>query len=176
VKKGDFGLCLLLALACALAGCGGGSEGTTADTGAGQGASAKTDASNEKPADRLPKVTVVFRAESENLGRVLYDEDSVTLYFFTKDKGPESTCYGACAKAWPPYLTRGRLKARAVIPKQLGTTKRKDDTLQVTYFGHPLYYYSGDKGGAEYNGQGARAFGGRWYTIHPNGQKAEGSG
>ena len=70
------------------------------------------------------------------------------LYLFDADKGKSSTCYGGCAKAWPPFLTKGKPSAGpGVNARLLGTTKRRDGSLQVTYAGHPLYYYEGDKVG-----------------------------
>src|SRR3954464_2112161 len=82
---------------------------------------------------------------TSHYGRILVDSRGRTLYLFEKDKGTASTCYGACAAAWPPLLTRGRPAAvRGAVAGRLGTTKRKDGTLQVTYKGHPLYLYVGD--------------------------------
>jgi len=174
VNKIAYVLCLLAVLALGV-GCGGSDSTGAGDGQTGSEEQSTASAAEEPPTEnKKPKVTVVFRAESENLGHILFDEEGVTLYRFTKDKGPKSTCYGACAKSWPPYLTEGKLKARAVIPSELGFTKRKDGNLQVTYFDHPLYYFSGDTGGAQYNGQGAKAFGGTWYAMHPDGEDAGG--
>ena len=38
----------------------------------------------------------------------------------------------------------------------------------MTYYGHPLYYYVGDKKSGETNGQGLNEFGARWYVLSAN--------
>lgn len=117
---------------------------------------------------------VIFGAKGLEVGRILYDISGHTLYTFAKDKGTTSTCYGACAKAWPPALTEGEPRAEGLaLPGKVGTTKRSDGAIQMTYAGHPLYTHVGDEqvevtGG----GRGVQAFGGKWYAIRPNGKKA----
>ena len=114
---------------------------------------------------------VVFGAEGEEFGIILYDLSGHTLYTFEKDKGGKSSCYGACAKTWPPALTEGKARAGGeAIPAKVGTTKRKDGTVQLTYAGHPLYTYSRDRS-TETTGNGVESFGGEWYAIRPNGEK-----
>lgn len=106
-----------------------------------------------------------------------------TLYMFTADKAGRSGCSGACAKAWPPLLTSGRpvaAKGSGVNGKLLGTIKRSSRVLQVTYNGHPLYLFSGDKKPGQISGEGAHQYGGRWYIVNPAGNpvkpKASGGG
>jgi hypothetical protein len=83
--------------------------------------------------------------------------------------GPTSTCYGECAAAWPPLLTKGAPSAAAGLDsKLLGTTTRNDGSLQVTYNAHPLYYYSGDKG-EEVMCQHVQLHGGFWYVVSASG-------
>jgi predicted lipoprotein with Yx(FWY)xxD motif len=92
------------------------------------------------------------------------------VYVFGADRGSTSRCYGVCATAWPPLLTTGApLAGPGVQAKLLGTTKRKNGTRQVTYNGHPLYYYSADKVG-KVMCQHANMHGGLWLVIKPNGQ------
>src|SRR3954463_10959055 len=86
-------------------------------------------------------------AKVGKLGRVLVNGKGVTVYLFEKDKGGKSACYGACAKVWAPVLTTGKPKATAGARSSLlGTTKRKDGKLQITYHKHPLYTYDDDHG------------------------------
>ena len=101
-------------------------------------------------------------------GTVLYDQHHLVLYVFSADHGSTSTCYGACAAAWPPMLTRGVPRAGALHAGLLGTTKRRDGALQVTYSGHPLYYWSGDKAGTIMC-QHVNLHGGVWYVVNANG-------
>lgn len=110
----------------------------------------------------------VMVGSSPHYGNVLYDTDHFVLYTFSADHGSTSTCYGACEKAWPPMLTKGAPHVAGLNARLLGTTKRRDGTLQVTYGGHPLYYWSGDKTGTIMC-QHVNLHGGFWYVVNPNG-------
>jgi predicted lipoprotein with Yx(FWY)xxD motif len=108
------------------------------------------------------------------LGTFLVGPSSRTLYLFEKDKTKKSTCSGDCAKAWPPLLTTGKPKASGSAKASLlGTTKRSDGTTQVTYKGHPLYYFIQDKKAGQTKGQGIDGFGAEWYVLSPSGKKIE---
>ncbi len=107
---------------------------------------------------------------STEYGKVLFGPSGKVLYAFGADKSSTSRCYGVCAAAWPPLLTKGApLAASGVESKLLGTTKRRNGTLQVTYKGHPLYYYSADKIG-KVMCQHANMHGGLWLIVKPDGQ------
>ena len=106
------------------------------------------------------------------VGRILVDSKGITLYDFVQDKGRTSTCYGACAALWPPLLTTGKPIAGAgVRASLLGTTKRKDGKLEVTYGGHPLYYFVTDRKPGQTTGQGVNQFGAPWWVISPAGKE-----
>jgi predicted lipoprotein with Yx(FWY)xxD motif len=108
---------------------------------------------------------------------VLVDSKGMTLYDFHKDQGTESSCYGECASAWPPLLTKGEPQpSNGADGSLLGTTERKDGTTQVTYDGHPLYGFVGDKAPGEANGNDVDAFGAEWYALQGNGEEPEDSG
>ena len=112
--------------------------------------------------------------KSSKLGRILVDANGRTLYLFEKDKGTISACYGPCASGWPPDLTTGVPQASSgATASLLGTTKRTDGTTQVTYKGHPLYYFVGDKQPGDANGEGINAFGAKWYVLAPSGNKID---
>jgi len=114
--------------------------------------------------------------KTPDLGTVIVDAEGMTLYDFHKDKGTMSACYGACAQAWPPLLTKGAPKATGGAESSLlGVTKRKDGTEQVTYNGHPLYGFVEDKKPGETNGNDVDAFGAQWYALEPNGEEPEDS-
>jgi predicted lipoprotein with Yx(FWY)xxD motif len=104
------------------------------------------------------------------LGPILVDNKGITLYDFRPDRGTTSVCYGACAALWPPLLTHGKPTAGpGVRASLLGTTKRKDGKLEVTYNGHPLYYWVGDHNPGQTTGQGLNQFGGPWWVLSPAG-------
>jgi predicted lipoprotein with Yx(FWY)xxD motif len=108
------------------------------------------------------------------LGTFLVGPNGRTLYLFEKDKTKKSTCSGACATAWPPLLTTGKPKAAGKAKKSLlGTTKRSDGKTQVTYKGHPLYYFVQDKKAGDTAGEGVDGFGAEWYVVGTNGKKIE---
>jgi len=102
-------------------------------------------------------------------GHVIFASNNRVLYMFGADHGATSTCYGVCASAWPPLLTSGTPTVGPGLTAQLlGTTRRKDGTMQVTYGGHPLYYYSGDAPG-KIMCQAANMHGGFWYVVNADG-------
>ena len=106
------------------------------------------------------------------LGRILVDSKGITLYDFPPDKGTTSVCYGACAALWPPLITKGKpLAGPGVRASLLGTTKRKDGKLEVTYNGHPLYYFVSDRKPGQTTGQGLIQFGGPWWVLSPAGKE-----
>ena len=112
------------------------------------------------------------KARKTSLGMILVDSKGHTLYLFQKDKSGKSSCYTKCAANWPPYLTTGKPTAATGIKKSmLGTTKRTDGKLQVTYNHHPLYRFKFDTKAGTTRGEGANAFGGHWYAVSPKGVK-----
>jgi predicted lipoprotein with Yx(FWY)xxD motif len=162
MKRSLFLLPVSIAAVVAVAGCGGGSSG--------QSAAATTTAS---PAPKTAAAATIAVRKTD-LGRILVDSQGRTLYLFEKDKGTASTCNGSCASAWPPLTTSGAPKAgTGVKASALGTTKRADGTAEVTYNGHPLYYYVGDSGPGMTNGQGLDQFGAEWYVLAPSGNKID---
>jgi predicted lipoprotein with Yx(FWY)xxD motif len=159
---------LLAAIAAlVIAGCGGGgssSSSSSAETGGAENASQTT--SGETGG------ATVSGAEVEGLGSVLVDSEGMTVYLFTPDEGTESTCYGGCESAWPPVVAEGKATAgEGAMSSALGTTKRKDGTMQVTYEGHPLYTFSGDTAPGEANGQGDEE---TWFALDESGTAVKG--
>lgn len=161
--------------AIALAGCGspgGGSTGAAASssggpysTGGGSTAAA-TPAAAKQPATGPAKIS----RKKTNLGTILVDGRGRTLYLWVADKGGMSTCNGACAQAWPPVLTKGKPKASSgVNAALLGTTTRADGKTEVTYKGHPLYTFVGDKAPGDTTGQGSDGFGAAWWVVGTDG-------
>ena len=111
------------------------------------------------------------------LGDVLVDSQGRTLYLFLKDTGTTSECSGECATDWPPATTKGTPTAGTGADESMvGTTTRSDGTTQVTYNGHPVYRFEGDKKAGDTNGEGLVAFGAAWYALSPAGQEVTGSG
>jgi predicted lipoprotein with Yx(FWY)xxD motif len=108
------------------------------------------------------------------LGRILVDGRGRSLYMFEKDKGGKSACNGQCATFWPPLIASGKpLASAGTKASLLGTTKRADGRLQVTYNHHPLYMFVKDTRKGLTKGEELEAFGGEWYALSPAGTKVE---
>jgi predicted lipoprotein with Yx(FWY)xxD motif len=115
-------------------------------------------------------VSPTVKVRSSNYGRIVFDGGNRALYAFTRDPRGRSTCSGACAAAWPPYIVTGALRAGPGTTRSLlGTTKRADGRRQLTYAGRPLYYYVHDPVG-QVLCQNVREFGGLWLVVRPNGR------
>ncbi|NYD41415.1 COG4315 family predicted lipoprotein [Nocardioides panaciterrulae] len=100
----------------------------------------------------------------------LTDGSGRSVYLFESDHGKMSTCTGPCVSAWPPLTTTGAPQASAgAKAAMLGTITRSDGSKQVTYGGHPLYYYAGDSAAGQTNGEGLNGFGALWYLLSPAG-------
>jgi predicted lipoprotein with Yx(FWY)xxD motif len=112
--------------------------------------------------------TTTVKVHASRYGRILVDGQGRTLYLFTRDRGAKSRCYGACARAWPPFLAAADAAPRAAggaNPAKLGTTARRGGTTQVTYAGHPLYYYVNDRKPGQILCQDVVEFGGTWLVV-----------
>ena len=165
----------LAALAATLlvAGCGG-----SDDTNRENAASAPAYDYGQAPAKTPEAVTsedaATIKAASGALGAMLVDAEGRSLYLWEADQDGTSACDGPCADAWPPVTTIGDPKAGdGVDAKLLGTSKRADGTLGVTYAGHPLYYFTGDQAPGETNGKGSDGFGAPWWVVSPQGAAIE---
>jgi predicted lipoprotein with Yx(FWY)xxD motif len=154
-------------------GCGGNdsrSDGDSAASGSSGGsASDKTQlAANAKPAN--PGLTI--KTLASQYGKVLFSKSNRAIYYFDTESTRAPKCYGACAQAWPPVLTSGKPQAGGAVKSGLlGTTKRANGKKQVTYDGHPLYFYVTDPRG-EVECHNIEEFGGLWLAVKPSGKPA----
>ncbi len=132
------------------------------------GAFAAAPASAEAATKRTGKYVKVAPSR---FGTILTDGRGFTLYLFTADKSRKSRCYGECAVAWPPLLTKGAPRAgKRVKQRLLGTTRRRGGARQVTYNGHPLYYYVGETRPRTVLCQAVFEYGGWWYVVNRAGK------
>lgn len=114
-------------------------------------------------------VTLIKVETSKKYGKILVNASGRTLYFLTAETNRSLKCSRGCIGVWLPLLTKGRPHAgTGIAPKELGTVKR-GSSRQVTYYGHPLYLYSGDKSSGQANGEGIAEFGGWWYVLGKTG-------
>jgi predicted lipoprotein with Yx(FWY)xxD motif len=113
---------------------------------------------------------------NSSLGSILVDSTGRTLYLFKADVGSTSACTGACASAWPPLLAAGKPTAgTGLAASKIATITRSGGKQQVTYNGHPLYLYVGDKKPGDVTGQGVTAFGAAWFALTPAGNQVSAS-
>jgi predicted lipoprotein with Yx(FWY)xxD motif len=168
------GLVTISALAVLAAGCGSSSDNKSSTSPSSDTAmkektskhAMKEETGAAMKAGEGAKVKVV----SSQFGRIVSDGRGQAFYLFAKEKSKRSECYGACAKAWPPVLTKGQPTAgKGARSGLLGTTKRKDGKLQLTYAGHPMYYYGGDSPGVV-KCHNVSEFGGKWLVLDRNGK------
>jgi predicted lipoprotein with Yx(FWY)xxD motif len=175
VKK-TFPAIAVLALigALAVAGCGSSSDSSSSGSGGAYGSGGESTGKQASSATSGGGTAAVITAASApKLGRIIVDSKGFTLYDFHKDKGTTSSCYGGCAQVWPPLTTEGEPQAgEGASASKLGTTKRTDGTLQVTYAGHPLYTYTADTKPGDAKGNDFSSFGAQWYALLPSGEEA----
>jgi predicted lipoprotein with Yx(FWY)xxD motif len=119
---------------------------------------------------------VLTVASSQEHGAYIADAERRALYLLEEDPQGESTCYDACAAVWPPYLapqgspTAGNPQVQANL---IGTIQRRDGSTQVSYGGHPLYYYTRDQGPGQTTGHDVHDEWGEWYLVTPQGKQLE---
>ena len=153
-----FGVTLLVAA------CSTGSSSTAA-----AGTSSPAGASSSSAAAGGSGSTVITTVSS-SAGTFLANGSGHAVYLWTKDSSGMSACSGACAGAWPPVTTTGTVTASGgAKSSDLGTITRSNGTKQVTYDGHPLYFFSGDSGPGMASGQGNDGFGAKWWLVSPSG-------
>jgi predicted lipoprotein with Yx(FWY)xxD motif len=122
-----------------------------------------------KAADTAKRGTTV-KVMKTRYGRILVDGNGRALYLFTRERGSAARCYGDCADAWPVFYARGKVRAgRGADQDRVGTTRRKDGRRQVTYKGHPLYYYVTDRKPGQVTCQDVTEYGGTWLVVAPSG-------
>ncbi len=109
---------------------------------------------------------LISLGKSQDFGNILVGKDGMTLYIFTVDALNTSNCYDKCAQAWPPLTVKsaGEVTAADGIPGKFATITRKDNTLQVTYNGMPLYYWFKDKQAGDTTGN---RVGRNWWVVRP---------
>jgi len=146
--------------------------GTTALFASGTEAGAMTSTRTEASAAAKAKKKTKLEVQETGFGNILFAGNGRVLYMFTSDTPGTSNCSGACAAAWPPYFARGKLVAgEGVNRKLLGRTTRADGRKQVTYNGHPLYFYVHDPKG-EILCHNVFEFGGDWKVVRKSGNPA----
>lgn len=157
-----------IGIALILAGCGG--DGDDSPEVAEQPvAEEPAEEPERKPPAEPEEPGIEISTSDSQFGQVLFDGNDQAIYYFDAEQTSEPECYGSCAAAWPPVLTAGEPQASSEARQRLlGTTERRDGSLQVTYDGRPLYYYV-DEGPGELRCHNILHEGGLWLAVEPNG-------
>jgi predicted lipoprotein with Yx(FWY)xxD motif len=164
----------MLITALLLAGCGSSSPNSSSST-ASPASPSQTSASqgHSSTATTNTSEPVTVTTKHEKFGTVLAaGSKHLTVYLFEADKGGRPSCMSACATAWPPVLGKPQATSQAHA-SDLSTITRPGGSSQVTYNGHPLYYFVKDKDSGDTYGQGLKAFGAEWYVMSPSGSKVD---
>jgi predicted lipoprotein with Yx(FWY)xxD motif len=162
-------------IALLIAGCGSSGTTTTKTVAPATSVATASSAQTGTSAARSPAAGVVLATKHGKLGTILAaGSKRLTVYMFEGDKGSASSCTGACAKVWPPVTTAGEpAVGGSVIDADLSTITRSDGTKQVTYKGHPLYFFAKDGDSGDAYGEGVHGFGADWYVLAPSGNKVD---
>lgn len=129
-------------------------------------------ASSSHARTRAPGALVALRKTA--LGTILVDARGRTLYLFEKDRNGTSMCNSACTTYWPPLTSHATPRAgKGLHQSLLGLGRSRNGARQVTYAGHPLYTFVGDKRSGQTSGEGLDDFGAEWYALAGNGHKVE---
>jgi predicted lipoprotein with Yx(FWY)xxD motif len=181
-------LAVLLGTALLAAACGSSTSSSSSPASTATGAAAASSSSapaaassSSAPAaassSSAPAAATVITTHTGSAGTYLTNSSGRAVYLWVKDPAGKSVCDGACADAWPPVTTTGAPTASGgAVATDLGTFTRSDGTKQVTYDGHPLYYFAGDSGPGMTAGQGVDGFGALWWLVSPSGASITGSG
>ena len=165
-----------------MAACSSSSSTTTSSPAASSPASssaaaapATTQASSPAATGQASGAATVSLATISGLpAKALVGSNGRTVYLFQADKNGASACTGACAAAWPPDTVTGTPQAGSGVSQALlGTITRPDGTRQVTYNGHPLYYFTADAAAGTARGQAVKAFGAEWDVVGVGGSKID---
>jgi len=160
------GLLALAISAIAVAGCGS-SSGSTSSAAAATPAASPASSTTSTAASAAG---ITIKTATGSAGTYLVGPNGKAIYLWAADTGDKSSCSGACATAWPPVTTTGKPTAGAgVNAADLGTTTRSDGSEEVTYKGHPLYYFIADTSAGSTKGQGTNGFGAKWWLVAPSG-------
>ena len=135
------------------------------------GAQMSTQSGGGRAASAAGAANSAVAIRSTSLGKILVDAKGRTLYLFEADKPNMSNCSGACLSLWPAFTAQAKPKAGAgVSAAKIGTIAMNGGKRQVTYNGHPLYYYAADQKPGDTTGQGLNQFGAAWDVLAPTGK------
>ncbi len=167
---------LFLTSVVVLAGCG------SADRPATKDADSVVETPSQSPSASPPRATPsadagekgrVIKTAGSDYGQMLFDSAGQAIYLFDKETTSAPGCYGQCAQDWPPILTKGPPQASGGARQELlGTTRRKDGSMQVTYDGHPLYSYTHEEPN-QVLCHNVSEYGGLWLVVTPSGEPAD---
>jgi predicted lipoprotein with Yx(FWY)xxD motif len=163
----------LAVTAALVAGCGGSSSSSSSAPVNNTSSAAASSPTTTAASTSTSSPAVLITTKKSKFGTILAaGPKHTTVYLFEADHGSSSACSSACAAAWPP-VTGTAKTVGAAHSSDLGTIKRAGGATQVTYKGHPLYWFIKDKDDEDVYGEGSKAFGASWYVLTPSGKKVD---
>ena len=162
-------LTAIAVLSLVAAACSSSAKSSTSSSTANAGGAATSSTSSSSSSG-----AVTIETHSGAMGTFLTNGQGMSLYMFASDTSSKSSCTGACLTYWPP-VTGTATATGGANASMLGTITGADGTTQVTYGGHPLYTFAGDKKAGDTTGQGSTNFGAKWWLLAPSGQPISGA-
>lgn len=139
-----------------IAACGSSSSNNTTSSAASTQPAAQTSSGSSG--------VVVKTASNSTLGTILVDSQGMTLYHLSGEQNGKFICTSsACLGVWHPLTVPSSGAPNGEVGS-LGTVKRPEGTVQVTYKGTPLYTFTGDQQPGETKGQGIKDVG-TWSAV-----------
>jgi predicted lipoprotein with Yx(FWY)xxD motif len=168
VTRRLYAIAAVAGAALVVAGCGSSSTSSSA--------AASSPSSSSSTTSTTSSAGVSIGTTKGKDGTYLTGASGRALYLWVADTSGKSSCSGACAQAWPPLTSTGSpAVSGGAMAADLGTITRADGTKQVTYKGHPLYYFAGDPSSGTTTGQGSPQFGAKWWLVSPSGKAITGA-
>lgn len=161
----------MLAAACGSAGTTGSLYGGSGSSTGSAGAGTSSGGNPYRPAAQPAAAALAVKVTMSGLGSILTDGQGRTLYLFSRDSDGAASCSGGCTSVWPPVTSSTAVQAGSGASASLLGTTSGGGQMQITYNGHPLYYYVGDIKPGDSNGEQLNQFGGLWYAVSPSGMQ-----
>jgi predicted lipoprotein with Yx(FWY)xxD motif len=171
------GAATLASLALFLAACGSSSSSSSTSNSASPAAATSAPSSTSTSSSAAAASGLTVGTANAHGHTYLTGSGGRAIYLWAADSHGKSSCSGSCAQAWPPVTTKGKPAAGSgVTASELSTITRSDGSEQVTYNGHPLYYFAGDTSAGSTSGEGSSGFGAKWWLVAPSGSPVTGGG
>jgi len=136
----------------------------------GSAAKSSSTATGTNASDSSTSAHTTLSVMKGSAGTHLVGANGRTVYLWEGDSMNKSHCSSSCLSVWPAVTVAGKPTAGHGVNASAIATIKTDGKKQVTYEGHPLYYYAADSGAGSTSGQGSDGFGAKWWIVSPAGK------